>query len=643
MTLRTVCAACALGATLLLAADSGAWPFHEHTELTYASLKAMGTRDHWSQDRHVEALQAAWKLARGALASSSKTKLCDTLYAGDAGRRDQRGHGGPVPNDLGWMIHENADNDTCISFLPLPALAADHSCDPDDLWHALEQADWLKDVLSQAVKMYGSVAEAKDDPVRLAGLSRDQDIALWLVDDAYLERAEANSAHFQPLRSTDQLGSFLADALAAGAPLNAVALWVSFHGAALEQAELGVRLAPACEATGAKDVDGCALARATLWNAFLLEAFALHYLEDAFAAGHVVGSWGGRSESKGTHDYYCRYGLDATTWQGDSYAAHGDFYMTDEDVRRVTAAGSLSLAQLGEILLPLLERKDTPAGKLPTLSAHAEEQLAELRGAAPRNELDVCRETVVPAGLAPLANARFVQDVVALWPKPGRRSPPMPRVPAELGFFMGPAVAIDRGYLVPTNALQSPIDEELRFRVGLQLGYATDGVLSQGRYGRFFLAPTLAGAYNPVTSDTAIAIGLELHSPFAILPGDAILSVPLLLSGHPWMAMQAGRGSVWRGIERPCALSQKVTIQLVAGREVTLLRYFQRGTGEDAVPARYEMLLPGAHLAFANEWGSSVALQSGIDLGYQFATYGHGLPAYHGFYFSWVSGARWYP
>ena len=44
----------------------------------------------------------------------------------------------------------------------------------------------------------------------------------------------------------------------------------------------------------------------------------LHFLEDAFAAGHIAGSWGNAAERKGTHDYYNEHGLDAETWNGTS-------------------------------------------------------------------------------------------------------------------------------------------------------------------------------------------------------------------------------------------------------------------------------------------------------------------------------------
>ena len=63
------------------------------------------------------------------------------------------------------------------------------------------------------------------------------------------------------------------------------------------------------------------------------EAFAMHFLQDAFAAGHVSGTWGDRSQRQGTHDYYNQNGLEVFTWEGGSRSVvlMGDAYMRSED------------------------------------------------------------------------------------------------------------------------------------------------------------------------------------------------------------------------------------------------------------------------------------------------------------------------
>jgi hypothetical protein len=62
-------------------------------------------------------------------------------------------------------------------------------------------------------------------------------------------------------------------------------------------------------------------------QALATESFALHFIEDAFSAGHVAGSWGGVAERKGTHDYYCEAGLDGSTWAGTLQTLKGDAHM----------------------------------------------------------------------------------------------------------------------------------------------------------------------------------------------------------------------------------------------------------------------------------------------------------------------------
>ena len=78
-----------------------------------------------------------------------------------------------------------------------------------------------------------------------------------------------------------------------------------------------------------------ALARAMLAD----EAFALHFLEDAYAAGHVAGTWGDVSQRKGTHDYYNEAGLEVFTWErsGQSVVLMGDAHMRPEDAQIAAA------------------------------------------------------------------------------------------------------------------------------------------------------------------------------------------------------------------------------------------------------------------------------------------------------------------
>jgi hypothetical protein len=73
------------------------------------------------------------------------------------------------------------------------------------------------------------------------------------------------------------------------------------------------------------------LSRSALFD----EAFALHFLEDVFASGHVAGTWGDAAQRKGTHDFYNQNGLETFTWGGSntSVVLMGDAHMRPEDAK----------------------------------------------------------------------------------------------------------------------------------------------------------------------------------------------------------------------------------------------------------------------------------------------------------------------
>ena len=107
-------------------------------------------------------------------------------------------------------------------------------------------------------------------------------------------------------------------ALRSGSPLNAAGVYSWYHIGALQKAN---RLRTTQLAPGARQ----RLVRAMLFD----EAFALHFLEDMYAAGHVSGSWGDVSQRKGTHDFYNENGLEVFTWKGRDHTIvlSGDAHM----------------------------------------------------------------------------------------------------------------------------------------------------------------------------------------------------------------------------------------------------------------------------------------------------------------------------
>ncbi len=78
---------------------------------------------------------------------------------------------------------------------------------------------------------------------------------------------------------------------------------------------------------------------------FADEAFALHFVEDIYAAGHIAGTWGDVSQRKGTHDFYNASGLEmrhlaagAQIRRADGRCAHAaeDAARAGETVRLVS-------------------------------------------------------------------------------------------------------------------------------------------------------------------------------------------------------------------------------------------------------------------------------------------------------------------
>src|SRR5262249_13656490 len=96
--------------------------------------------------------------------------------------------------------------------------------------------------------------------------------------------------------------------------------------------------------SGAAEAARPALARRILAT----EAFVLHFLEDAFSAGHVAGTWGGVASQKGTHDYYSTHGIDTRTWSGEPATVFGDAHLHTVDLERTAHAVTRSLSQVFE-------------------------------------------------------------------------------------------------------------------------------------------------------------------------------------------------------------------------------------------------------------------------------------------------------
>lgn len=586
--------------TALAPTSGSAWLFPEHVNLGYAGLEDL-TRD----ERAV--LDAAWGLVRSSTELSSR--LCE-----NAVQRDP-------------LMAKGASS-WCVGLATLPALAADHSCSPAELDVAV-RSGWIVDVLMEAQRLAAELTSTTEVRERLDARRR-HDIELQLLDAHYLTRATASGAHFQLSRTPDEpqvvtpprsaLASYLRRALATGQETNATALYVNYHAAAVSRALDAHEL---CH----DELVGCAEGRAAIWKALLAESFALHFLQDAFSSGHFVASWGNTSERFGTHDHYCRHGIEAQLFEGGSYVAHGDLFLTDEDRRRVARAAAISLRQVLRAMTP----GDEHAREVRRLRH-------ELTRATPALTFDACTSDEVAPGLDALADSTLGASV-ASWPKPGLRTPEVPRFRAEYGWFFGASLGQDVG--VSASSAATLVD--LRLRAALRVGFGLDAIMSRYMDGAIFADFLYGGTWQPQLGRTSSGLGGRIHLPFAVVPGDGLLAPFAQLGWTPavWVAKHAALGTVWGNVERLGILGESQTIQLCLGRDFSFLYYPPEHMMPDT--ERWELFVPVINLRMGRAHGGQVANELNLDLAMQKVTPVGPAPNAYGGTVTLSVGSRLYP
>ena len=484
----------------------------------------------------------------------------------------------------------------CIDWAALPAIAGDHSCSSRNMLDNAIHSDWILQVADVAAQLkvdlariavtarpevdvrsqnlIADVQRLMDDEALRAqrqNALRTADTRLQRADVEYATRAGSNNAHFLiPRPRTDTTAKEYAElTLSPGAEISAVGVYAWFHLSALQKATrlAHEQLAPA---------ERQALTRAMLAD----EAFALHFLQDTYAAGHVAGAWGDVSQRKGTHDYYNESGLEAFTWKGssESMVLMGDAHMRPQDAERASQAVRASLEQLIDhvrgsgrpVLIP-----HTPAAP-----------------AAP-DDFDVCKNNVAPRradGLrAPPEVWAQIPEVLGPTPVPGLGPGlgSMPRFRAEVGPFIGftgsgDLRAIDGGYVPSVTANGWIGGAELSLRAGLGLegviGESGDGLVfgslglrgdtrSSNEQPTSSAALQAAGGVSAVRSRFGIATRLRL--PFYLIPGDLLLLSPIYLfapDAYTGMAVTASNGGL---IPWQSGWATRIgRFQLVLGREL---------------------------------------------------------------------------
>lgn len=531
MRLRCLCAALAI-ILLSCTEEVRAWVYPEHRQITVRAIQAL------HPDRHKE-LHAIWSLARTGHAGRLTEALVDT-----SGREQV----------------------TALDYAAWPAIAGDHSCSPEELLHTILGAEWILDVATVAGELERDLSAAGLERYRRTNALRNSDLGLQGADPGYLSRAGANNVHFllaRPYAETDEQ-SYIETCLGTGCEPNALGTWAWFHLRALEKAR--------ALAQGQGDpAERRLLAQAALAD----EAYALHFLQDVFASGHVAGTRGSAAERKGTHDYYNEHGLETRTWNGRTLVLKGDAWMRPQDAE---LAGHVIRASLEQLL-------DATAGRGPLVSPGT----AAPAPATPET-LNTCLFDGMPGTAVPQNLSPLLVSIIHQTPIPGlaEGEGELPRFRAEVGPFLGvvPAARIgvlSGGFGPVQGASAATGGLELAVRLGLGL----DGVLNESGDGLVFLdvGVRLDGASSTGLSEdpelrqfgailatipSRTGLTTRLRLPFYLLPLDLLFTAPFLLPTAPEtytsMAVSAANGGVipWQaGWATPVG-----RFQVILGREI---------------------------------------------------------------------------
>jgi hypothetical protein len=457
---------------------------------------------------------------------------------------------------------------TCFDWAAWPAVAGDHSCSGAQLVQTILDEDWILEVAAVSAHLKQELASHKSGSRRVNALLRS-DLKLQRTDPEYATRASANNVHFLLARPSVDIAraDYFGISLTAGAEPNAVGAYAWYHLSALMKA---TRLAREPAGTPAR----AALARAVLAD----EAFALHFLEDAFSAGHVAGTWGPAAVRKGTHDYYNEHGLDTRTWSGAEDVLAGDANMRPADAVRAAQAVRVSVGQIA----------DAARGQI----AIPTDDVA----AAPSPEpLDVCQIEAMPARPPAPAAAALGEPIVAALPVPAlsKGLGAVPRFRSELGLFIGLAAGastlyVNGGFGADQTAGGLMGDLEM----GLRLGYGLEGVIGEAGDGLVFIELALrqdSASTMPFTTEEDVAQGgaftaaipgrgavvIRVRAPFWLVPGDLLLAAaavaPFSRRTFAALAAEASNGGLvpWQvGLATPIG-----RFQFVLGREVAISFY----------------------------------------------------------------------
>ncbi len=501
----------------------------------------------------------------------------------------------------------------CIDWAALSGIAGDHACSGREMMDTVTETDWILVVADVAAQLKADLSRIPvtapprtekglaqavtatrerlaDSATRAERLNalRAADTRMQRADPKYATRADANLAHFMLPRPDTELDptAYGMLALKPGTDLNAAGVYAWYHISALQKA---ARLAH----EALPEDERRALARSILFD----EAFALHFLEDTYAAGHVAGSWGDVSQRKGTHDFYNQHGMEVFTWKGRdrTVVLMGDAHMRPEDAELAAEAVRVSIEQI----------LDAAVGRDPGFPLPYKPGVAGLP-----DDFDVCESLTFPdrgeyLGSGESRYAPALEEVLLATPVPGLGPGlgELPRARSEVGTFVGLAAALE-GRGISGGFLESQdeagaiggLDLGARFGLGLegalgdagdglvffQLGYHADGP-SSNEFVRELGGPVRGSLTSAIPAREAISTRLRM--PFYLVPGDLLFLFPMYFvnpEGYNELAVTASNGGLL-GLEK--AWNTGVgRFQFVLGRELGVYWYGVRNEDQLFAP-----------------------------------------------------------
>jgi hypothetical protein len=451
-----------------------------------------------------------------------------------------------------------------LDYAAWPGIAGDHSTSADNMVYNIVKTDWILDVANITANLKIGIAKSKNRS-EIESHLRDSDIKLMRADPEYVSRAGANNVHFMLARPevSTTVTSYFGTCWEGGLEVNAIGTYLQYHKSAMYKAQ---RLSHE-ELTAEQ--------RSSLALAILAdEAFAIHFLEDAFAAGHVAGVWGNASLRKGTHDYYDEHGLEVSTWQGDRLVIMGDAFMRTEDAERAARTVMLSLGHL----------LDQAAGKYPVSPLND-----RLQSFTP-DTFNIAKANFNPPRSGDPALLEGNKEVIYTTPMPGLATGAgeIPRFRSELGTFIGfaPSVRLNvfSGGFSPDQATIGAVPG---LEVAVHVGLGMEGVLNQSGDGLVFLdlgyrldgPSTVKYNYDPENAPVASVIPvipsrdafyIRFRMPYYVVPGDLLFAGPIvyLFSKESFTKMVATAGMGGLLPWQTGLVSSVGRFQFILGREI---------------------------------------------------------------------------